>query len=519
MQKRCVKGSLWKTVVSEMDRMGHRAISLGIKNYIPPLSGREQPQEKMSEIFTRGIRKKKPPRKMTTITEPPIPSSILIVGAGVFGLSTALALAQRPAFHNTTLTLLERQPFPAADGASTDTSRIIRADYADDAYALLAHEAAQAWRGPLGADGRFMPSGLCLVTNDASPAGARYLSRSLANVRARLRLPEGPRARGGVTVLRDAAAVRDVMGAMGGDAGQAGYVNWTSGWAHAADAMRYVRAQVEATGRVRFRQAEVRRLVGGDGGAVVGVETTAGETLTAELTVLATGAWTPRLVDLRGVASATGHPMAYVRVTAEEQARWGALPVLLNESNGMFIIPPRDGELKVARHGFGYANPRTIAQPEAEAADAADALRPTMTVSVPHTTADDPSGALPAEAQRACREYLARCMPELARREFVRTRLCWYTDTATGDWVVGRHPRRAGLFVATGGSGHAFKFLPVVGERVVDVMVGRDRDALGARLRRRWAWHEGRRGTEEHVWTGDWRGGRQGMVLAEEAKL
>lgn len=56
------------------------------------------------------------------------PKSILIVGSGVFGLATALALTQRPSFSSSTITVLDRSPFPSPDGSSIDTSRIIRAD-------------------------------------------------------------------------------------------------------------------------------------------------------------------------------------------------------------------------------------------------------------------------------------------------------------------------------------------------------------------------------------------------------
>ena len=32
-----------------------------------------------------------------------------------------------------------------------------------------------------------------------------------------------------------------------------------------------------------------------------------------------------------------------------------------------------------------------------------------------------------------------------------------YTDSPDGDWVIGRYPGDPGLFLATSGSGHAFK--------------------------------------------------------------
>ena len=75
------------------------------------------------------------------------------------------------------------------------------------------------------------------------------LSELLQNVRDKLGLKEGRREDGGqVTVLNDEKDVKSVIKHMDGDIGQCGYVNWTSGWAHAEDAMRYLRRLVEATG-------------------------------------------------------------------------------------------------------------------------------------------------------------------------------------------------------------------------------------------------------------------------------
>lgn len=52
------------------------------------------------------------------------PESVIIVGAGVFGLSTALAIERR--YPNTKVTVIDRSAPPVADGTSVDTSRIIR---------------------------------------------------------------------------------------------------------------------------------------------------------------------------------------------------------------------------------------------------------------------------------------------------------------------------------------------------------------------------------------------------------
>ena len=56
--------------------------------------------------------------------------------------------------------------------------------------------------------------------------------------------------------------------------------------------------------------------------------------------------------------------------------------------------------------------------------------------------------------------------------------------TATGDWIIDYHPSYKNLFVATGGSGHAFKFLPILGDKIVDCLLGR----CPQELREKWKW-------------------------------
>jgi len=47
-----------------------------------------------------------------------IPRSILIIGSGVFGLSTVYSLCKNILFKNVEITLVDRAEFPASDGAS-----------------------------------------------------------------------------------------------------------------------------------------------------------------------------------------------------------------------------------------------------------------------------------------------------------------------------------------------------------------------------------------------------------------
>jgi sarcosine oxidase/L-pipecolate oxidase len=50
------------------------------------------------------------------------PSSVLIIGSGAFGLSTAWALCKNPRYKNTSITVVDRNTFPSADGSSVSAN-------------------------------------------------------------------------------------------------------------------------------------------------------------------------------------------------------------------------------------------------------------------------------------------------------------------------------------------------------------------------------------------------------------
>ena len=368
----------------------------------------------------------------------------------------------------------------------------------------------------------------------ASPGREAYVAASLANVQdlaAASATPASATPSSGIEVLSTPAAIQRVAGvdpASEAASGTTGYLNAASGWADAEACMRWLRSQAEALDRVRFETGTVTRLLYTDSSdspnpRVAGAQLSDARTLTAELTVLAAGAWTPSLLDTRGVLTATGQVLCYVPLSAAEQDRLGALPTLLNMSTGMFVMPPANRVLKVGRNAHGYLNPVRVPYPEPLAASSASpstsasasasAHTPsTITISLPATAlSNPPTTTVPPEGQAACRAFLTALHPSLAARPWSHTCVCWYADTPRGDFLIDYHPKYAGLFVATGGSGHAFKFLPVIGGKVVECIVGR----LPEELRRKWEWPGER--VEEGMWVGDGsRTGRRGMLLREE---
>lgn len=318
--------------------------------------------------------------------------------------------------------------------------------------------------------------------------------------------------------------------------GETGYINYSSGWVDNGRAMANVMAQCVKLARLRNQQPGGGRITFLRGKAAhllfsqdlnepskaTGVALVNDHNVHADLTILATGAYTPSLIDLRGRAEARGQAMAYLALTSSEAHTLRDTPVLINMGTGMFAIPPvlascpqprvnnnnnnnhsptKTWLLKVAQHAYGYANPTALT------VNMPGNIRKEITASVPAAQ----YSPIPTEAGRALRAFLQSIHPALGSRPFVATRLCWYTDTPTGDFLIDYHPEYAGLFLATGGSGHGFKFLPVLGERIVEKIEGR----LESDLDELWRWREGVSLPFQDTEDGS-RGGRKGEVLGRE---
>ncbi|MGB8387906.1 N-methyl-L-tryptophan oxidase [Mycobacterium sp.] len=70
---------------------------------------------------------------------------------------------------------------------------------------------------------------------------------------------------------------------------------------------------------------------------------------------------------------------------------------------------------------------------------------------------------------------IAELLPGLAGR-CLRTATCMYSNTPDHHFVIARHPQCADVTVACGFSGHGFKFVPVVGEILADLVIDRATD-------------------------------------------
>ena len=82
---------------------------------------------------------------------------------------------------------------------------------------------------------------------------------------------------------------------------------------------------------------------------------------------------------------------------------------------------------------------------------------------------DAPRTIAPGDAERLY-VFLRESLPGLAEAPLAASKTCLYCDSFDGDFWIGRDPDRPGLAVASGDSGHGFKFAPVLGDAVADAI-------------------------------------------------
>lgn len=453
---------------------------------------------------------------MVSENNPSKSQPVIIVGAGVFGLSTALELTKRG---YTDITVLDRYLPPAVDGSSVDISRIIRFDYGDSFYSKIAREAVELW--PTEYPDHYHQVGFVMLNEQG---GFEYTAKS-KEVDAAL----------GKTIeeYADATHMRSRLpGIPGRLEGLSAYYNPKGGWADAASSIAQLagRCSVAGVSFIAGRRGTVSSLIYQDN-RVVGVKVVEGAPIRSSLVILATGAWTNHLLHVGHASSASAQPVGFIQLTEKEAERLRNMPVMINANKGVFAFPPTptSNVLKVARHGWGYGTNVKVN----------DGHSPERVISCPQRDSNNARNSyMPEDAQEGLRDGLRDLVPEFAERQWSRLRLCWYSDTPEGDFIVDKHPQIPGLFIATGGSGQyvtsisffklislfdltqihsGFKFLPVLGKYIVDCLENKAPKEL------RWKWRlRLPSGIDEKVKIGD--GSRGGpplriLTVAEQAKL
>lgn len=360
----------------------------------------------------------------------------LVVGAGIFGVTAAIELRRR----GHAVVLLDPGPLPHPLAGSTDISKIVRVEYgADEDYTILGEEAIEGWHrwnAELGAE-LYHETGVLFVRATRMAEGT-FEGDSKA-VLAR---------RGRPFEVVDRERLRRDFPAWNADRYEEGLLDRHGGWVESGAVVGRLVERARAVG-VELREGATFERLLESGSRVTGIATTDGARLEGDTVVVAAGSWTPHILpELAPVFRSTGQPVFHLRPDDPALFEAARFPIFGADisTTGWYGFPlhPTQGVVKVARHGVGRS------------------MHP-----------ESPARVVTQEELADLREFLAGTFPRLAGAPVVFTRVCLYCDTWDGHFWIAADPARPGLVLSTGGSGHAYKFAPLLGGLTADAVEGK----------------------------------------------
>ncbi len=360
----------------------------------------------------------------------------LIIGAGAFGLSTALALRK----HGGNVAILDAGKIPHPKASSTDISKAVRVEYGLDLeYMMMANLAIdgwQAWNEQFGLDLYHQVGFLLLTPSHLESSGFEWNCwTSLVEA-------------GFDPVRMDLGRLAESYPEFNHQWFSDGLYHARGGFALASATIKNLHNHARTIGIKVLEDRQVEQFIT-KADRVEGVITVQGEQFFADQVVVCAGNFTPYLIpELAPYFNITAHPVFHIKPSQPERFESHRFPVFAADisNTGWYGFPlhPETKVVKIAKHG-----PGTIVNPEHD------------------------SREVSSVEENDLREFLRMAIPALASEPVVYSRRCCYTDTLDGHFWIDRHPDWRGLTVGTGGSGHGFKMAPVIGDIIADVTLGK----------------------------------------------
>ena len=359
-------------------------------------------------------------------------SRVIVVGAGINGITSAIALRKRG--HNAVL--VDPGPLPHPLAASTDISKAVRAAYgADKEYTELAERSISLWRKwniEFGVELYHEVGVMFVRQQEIKPGDFEYESFKTLEQR------------GHKIERMNSAQLWKQFPAWDPERYQDGVLELEAGYVESGCVVTTLIERAKSAGIELRESARFSKLDEGDD-RVKGIVLDNGQRISGDVVVVAVGAWTPYVLPFtQKFFRATGQPVFHLKPRQPELFAPERFPVFGADISmtGYYGFPlNREGIVKIARHGTGR-----------------------------EMSPDSPNRMVTPQEEENFREFLSSTFPTLTDAPIVYTRVCMYCDTNDGHFWIAPEPERPGLIVATGDNGHGFKFAPVLGEIIADAV-------------------------------------------------
>lgn len=377
-------------------------------------------------------------------------ATVLIVGAGTFGTSTAYHLANTYK-DPSRVTVIDRwaPSSPTKAAAAIDVNRIIYTDYTSPLYCNLANEAIHPWFWSQDLGHFFHKTGMMVLDDQGNDFSER--------VRHTLQ-QRGSDYTKNVDVSHTAKQWEVLKGMKVDDVGKS-YFNPEAGWADAALATANFMTAAEKKGVSRVVGEVEELLFDAQRQRLLGVRTSDGRRFTADQIVLAAGAWTSSMLApiedaLRVQAQdrielqiqAIGRLSVYYTLSAEATDRMCKtnMPIIAYRQQAILTPPSLENRtLKINDISTEFVNMVTT--------------KSGHQISVPSNRFQED---VPDNLKKKTNNVLQMMIPWFSSAQAPeRWRACWDTKTPTGDWLLCKHPhpQLENLFLTAGGNFNSYK--------------------------------------------------------------
>jgi glycine/D-amino acid oxidase-like deaminating enzyme len=357
-------------------------------------------------------------------------SKVIIVGAGVNGVTAAIELKKRG--HQ--VILVDPGPLPHPLAASTDISKAVRAAYgADEEYTELAERSIKLWRKwnkEFGAELYHEVGVMFVRRREMKPGDFEYESFEMLQ-------------KCGLKVERMNSAQRRFP-AWNPELFRDGFLEVEAGYAESGRAVATLVQHAASIG-VELRSSNRFAHLDERDHRIEGIVLDDGERIAGNRVVMAVGAWTPYLLPFtKKFFRTSGQPVFHLKPLRPDLFAPECFPVFGADitTTGYYGFPlNRDGVVKIANHGPGR-----------------------------EMSPDSFQRAVTSEEEGNLRKFLSWAFPDLAEAPIVYTRVCMYCETHDGHFWIAPDPERERLVIAAGDCGHGFKFAPVLGGIIADAV-------------------------------------------------
>lgn len=399
---------------------------------------------------------------------------VLIVGCGVFGLSTALELVKKGNFVH----IIDKYEPPSPWSAANDFNKIIRCEYNDPMYVNLAVEALKLWRSDPIFEKSFNECGRILVTPMSHKGRIEFEKKGIKNLQDVLQGMKYEYYKGGDEIRNKFNFFSENTIPVD----QEIKFNPESGLGRSGDTLRDVYQYLSNHPNVKFTfgmkgsAVSLKKYQNGE----VGVVTQSGYVHSASSVLLSLGANTGSVLDLDNQQSATGLFVTHIQLSSSEYMKYKDMPVLFDAEMGYFFPP--DPKTKILKICLTWSRIKRIVN---------DPFDETRIISLPRYHNENPSDTIPKNSVSAVRNLLKKYIPELANHKLFGSKICWIGDTEKSNFLIDKVSNFSNLYVATGDSGHGYKFFPNIGKYILQMMDG----TLDSQIAEAWKW-ESRKATD-----------------------